>query len=169
MYRVSDVHFGARIYQKIYKSGARRTMSKTSWPSLLGVAIKQTSEGSFLSRRIAAVERRMGIENAKHLGAMLLGMADQNLYTAGDYDTVIRNLRKNQIDLASEIADMQKKRLCNSCQKLATLQNLSVRMAGVYRIAPESKNRVLRGPQPGTTGLPQRCRKTGERRCRSVC
>ena len=27
MYRVSDVHFGARIYPKIYKSGARRTMS----------------------------------------------------------------------------------------------------------------------------------------------
>ena len=42
----------------------------------------------------------MGIENAKHLGEMLLGMADQNLYTGGDYDTVIRNLRKNQIDLA---------------------------------------------------------------------
>ena len=71
-------------------------MSKTSWPSLLGVAIKQTSEGSSLSRRIVAVERRMGIENAKHLGAMLLGMANQNLYTGGDYDTVIRNLRKNQ-------------------------------------------------------------------------
>ena len=110
MYRVSDVHFGARIYPKIYKSGARRTMSKTSWPSLLGVAIKQTSEGSSLSRRIAAVERRMGIENAKNLGEMLLGMADQNLYTAGDYDTVIRNLRKNQIDLASEIAEMQEKK-----------------------------------------------------------
>lgn len=85
-------------------------MSKTSWPSLLGVAIKQTSEGSSLSRRIAAVERRMGIENAKHLGAMLLGMTNQNLYTAGDYDTVIRNLRKNQIDLASEIAEMQEKK-----------------------------------------------------------
>lgn len=78
--------------------------------SLLGVAIKQTSEGSSLSRRIAAVERRMGIENAKHLGAMLLGMTDQNLYTAGDYDTVIRNLRKNQIDLASKIAEMQEKK-----------------------------------------------------------
>lgn len=77
--------------------------------SLLGVAIKQTSEGSSLSRRIAAVERRMGIENAKNLGEMLLGMADQNLYTAGDYDTVIRNLRKNQIDLASQIAEMQEK------------------------------------------------------------
>lgn len=44
--------------------------------SLLGVAIKQISEGSSLSRRIAAVERRMGIENAKHLGETLLGMAD---------------------------------------------------------------------------------------------
>lgn len=44
--------------------------------SLLGVAIKQTSDGSSLNRRIAAVERRMGIENAKHLGAMLLGMTD---------------------------------------------------------------------------------------------
>lgn len=51
----------------------------------------------------------MGIENAKNLGEMLLGMADQNLYTAGDYDTVIRNLRKNQIDLASQIAEMQEK------------------------------------------------------------
>ena len=52
----------------------------------------------------------MGIENAKHLGEMLLGMADQNLYTGGDYDTVILNLRKNQIDLASEIAEMQEKK-----------------------------------------------------------
>lgn len=78
--------------------------------SLLGATIKQTSEGSSLSRRIAAVERRMGIENAKNLGETLLGMADQNLYTAGDYDTVIRNLRKNQIDLANEIAEMQEKK-----------------------------------------------------------
>ncbi len=80
----------------------------------------------------------MGIENAKHLGAMLLGMADQNLYTAGDYDTVIRNLRKNQIDLASEIAEMQeKKKGFATAAKLAALQNLSVRMAGIYQITPK--------------------------------
>lgn len=36
MYRVSDVHFGARIYPKIYKSGARRTMSKSAVPYLYG-------------------------------------------------------------------------------------------------------------------------------------
>ena len=36
MYRVSDVHFGARIYQKIFKSGARRTMSKSAVPYLYG-------------------------------------------------------------------------------------------------------------------------------------
>lgn len=36
MYRVSDVHFGVRIYPKIYKSGARRTMSKSAVPYLYG-------------------------------------------------------------------------------------------------------------------------------------
>ena len=36
MYMVSDVHFGARIYPKIYKSGTRRTMSKSAVPYLYG-------------------------------------------------------------------------------------------------------------------------------------
>lgn len=36
MYRVSDVHFGTRIYPKIYKSGARRTMSINAVPYLYG-------------------------------------------------------------------------------------------------------------------------------------
>ena len=47
MYRVSDVHFGARIYPKIYKSGARRTMSMCSFDYYFHRAMEYEHDGSF--------------------------------------------------------------------------------------------------------------------------
>ena len=47
MYRVSDVHFGARIYPKIYKSGARRTMSMCSFDYHFHRAMEYEHDGSF--------------------------------------------------------------------------------------------------------------------------
>ena len=52
----------------------------------------------------------MGIENAKDLGKMLLGMTNENMYTAADYDKVIRNLGKRQINLTNKISAMLEKR-----------------------------------------------------------
>lgn len=76
----------------------------------LGTSINPTSESPNLKRRIAAVERRAGIENARFLGKMLQGMADNQIRTAGDYDKVIYDLGKKQIGLTNEIAAMKQKR-----------------------------------------------------------
>lgn len=76
----------------------------------LGASINPTSESPNLKRRIAAVERRAGIENARFLGKMLQGMADNQIRTAGDYDKVIYDLGKKQIGLTNEIAAMKQKR-----------------------------------------------------------
>ena len=62
----------------------------------LGTSINPTSESPNLKRRIAAVERRAGIENARFLGKMLQGMADNQIRTAGDYDKVIYDLGKSR-------------------------------------------------------------------------
>lgn len=77
---------------------------------ILGTSINPTSESPNLKRRIAAVERRVGIENARFLGKMLQGMADNQIRTAGDYDKVIYDLGKKQIGLTNEIAAMKQKR-----------------------------------------------------------
>lgn len=76
----------------------------------LGTSINPTSESPNLKRRIATVERRAGIENARFLGKMLQGMADNQIRTAGDYDKVIYDLGKKQIGLTNEIAAMKQKR-----------------------------------------------------------
>ena len=77
---------------------------------ILGISINPTSESPNLKRRIAAVERRAGIENAKFLGKMLQGMADNQIHTVGDYDKVIHDLGKKQINLTNKISAMQEKR-----------------------------------------------------------
>ena len=52
----------------------------------------------------------MGIENAKNLGKVLLGMTSENMYTAADYDKAILSLGKKKIDLTNKISAMQEKR-----------------------------------------------------------
>ena len=88
----------------------RNNIQGNQLATILGVAIKPSTENTTLSRRIAAVERRVGIENAKDLGKMLLSMTNENVYTAADYDKVIRNLGKRQIDFTNKISAMQEKR-----------------------------------------------------------
>lgn len=68
------------------------------------------TESTGLKRKIAAVERRAGIENAKFLGKMLQGMTDSRIHTTGDYDKVIHNLGKTQIGLTNELAEVKQKR-----------------------------------------------------------
>ena len=52
----------------------------------------------------------MGIDNAKNLGKILLGMTSENMYTAADYDKAILSLGKKKIDLTNKISAMQEKR-----------------------------------------------------------
>lgn len=77
----------------------RNSIQGDQLAAILGVAINPSTKNTTLSRRIAAVERRMGIENAKNLGKVLLGMTSENMYTAADYDKAILSLGKKQIDL----------------------------------------------------------------------
>lgn len=76
----------------------------------LGSSINPVTESTGLKRKIAAVERRAGIENAKFLGKMLQGMTDSRIHTTGDYDKVIHNLGKTQIGLTNELAEVKQKR-----------------------------------------------------------
>lgn len=99
-------------YSYIPTSGEnkRNSIQGDQLAAILGVAINPSTENTTLSRRIAAVERRMGIENAKNLGKVLLGMTSENMYTAADYDKAILSLGKKQIDLTNKISAMQEKR-----------------------------------------------------------
>ena len=76
----------------------------------LGSSINPVTESTGLKRKIAAVERRAGIENAKFLGKMLQGMTNSRIHTTGDYDKVIHNLGKTQIGLTNELAEVKQKR-----------------------------------------------------------
>lgn len=73
--------------------------------------INPSTENTTLSRRIAAVERRMGIENAKNLGKVLLGMTSENMYTAADYDKAILSLAKRKLILRTKFL------LCRKSEK----------------------------------------------------
>ena len=99
-------------YSYIPTSGEnkRNSIQGDQLAAILGVAINPSTENTTLSRRIAAVERRIGIENAKNLGKVLLGMTSENMYTAADYDKAILSLGKKQIDLTNKISAMQEKR-----------------------------------------------------------
>lgn len=99
-------------YSYIPTSGEnkRNSIQGDQLAAILGVAINPSTENTTLSRRIVAVERRMGIENAKNLGKVLLGMTSENMYIAADYDKAILSLGKKQIDLTNKISAMQEKR-----------------------------------------------------------
>ena len=92
------------------EAGKRLQIQGDRLAQMLGVAVNPKAENTVFSRRIAAVERRKGMENAKFLGKMLMGMADENLFTAADYDVAIGNLGKRQISLGKEIAALQEKK-----------------------------------------------------------
>lgn len=97
-------------YIPISGENKRNSIQGDQLAAILGVAINPSAENTTLGRRMAAVERRMGIENAKDLGKMLLSMTNENMYTAADYDKAIRSLGKRQIDLTNKISAMQEKR-----------------------------------------------------------
>ena len=97
-------------YVPIGDSKKRLNIQGDRLSEFLGSSINPITESTGLKRKIAAVERRAGIENAKFLGKMLQGMTDSRIHTTGDYDKVIHNLGKTQIGLTNELAEVNQKR-----------------------------------------------------------
>ena len=97
-------------YVPIGDSKKRLNIQGDRLSEFLGSSINSITESTGLKRKIAAVERRAGIENAKFLGKMLQGMTDSRIHTTGDYDKVIHNLGKTQIGLTNELAEVKQKR-----------------------------------------------------------
>lgn len=97
-------------YVPIGDSKKRLKIQGDRLSEFLGSSINPITESTGLKRKIAAVERRAGIENAKFLGKMLQGMTDSRIHTTGDYDKVIHNLGKTQIGLTNELAEVKQKR-----------------------------------------------------------
>lgn len=97
-------------YVPIGDSKKRLNIQGDRLSEFLGSSINPITESTGLKRKIAAVERRAGIENAKFLGKMLQGMIDSRIHTTGDHDKVIHNLGKTQIGLTNELAEVKQKR-----------------------------------------------------------
>ena len=97
-------------YVPIGDSKKRLNIQGDRLSEFLGSSINPITESTGLKRKIAAVERRAGIENAKFLGKMLQGMTDSRIHTTGDYDKVIHNLGKTQIGLTNELAEVKQMR-----------------------------------------------------------
>ena len=100
----------------------RRIVQGTELSEMLGKSVNTSAENASLRQRIAAVERRAGIGNAKFLGKMLQGMADENLFTAADYDKKIVELTRKQMKLTDEIVSLreQKKTYATAARHLQT-------------------------------------------------
>ena len=97
-------------YVPIGDSKKRLNIQGDRLSKFLGSSINPITESTGLKRKIAAVERRAGIENAKFLGKTLQDMTDNRIHTTGDYDKVIHNLGKTQIVLTNELAEVKQKR-----------------------------------------------------------
>lgn len=100
----------------------RRNVQGADLAEMLGKSVNTSAENASLKQRIAAVERRAGIGNAKFLGKMLQGMADENLFTAADYDKKITELTRKQMKVTDEIVSLreQKKTYATAARHLQT-------------------------------------------------
>lgn len=67
------------------------------------------SSADSLARRVANVERRAGIANAKELGKLLGSMADNGLHSADDFDKQISAYRREETKLRNKIAELRSK------------------------------------------------------------
>ena len=98
-------------YVPIGDSKKRLNIQGDRLSEFLGSSINPITESTGLKRKIAAVERRAGIENANDSPAKCCkAMTDSRIHTTGDYDKVIHNLGKTQIGLTNELAEVKQKR-----------------------------------------------------------
>lgn len=87
----------------------RKTINGSDLAQSLGGMVQVDSSADSLARRVANVERRAGIANAKELGKILSGMADNGLHSAADFDKQISAYRREEMKLRNEIAELRSK------------------------------------------------------------
>lgn len=87
----------------------RKSISGADLAQSLGGVVQVDSSADSLVRRVANVERRAGIANAKELGKILSGMADSGLHSAADFDKQINTYHRKEMDLRNRIADLHSK------------------------------------------------------------
>lgn len=87
----------------------RKSISGAELTQSLGGVVQVDTFESSLARRVANVERRAGIANAKELGKILGGMAYRGLYSATDFDKQINLYHRKEMDLRNKIADLRAK------------------------------------------------------------
>lgn len=100
----------------------RKSIRGADLAQSLGGVVQLSASESSLARRVANVERRAGIANAKELGKILSGMADNGLHSAADFDKQISAYRREEMKLSNEIAVLRSK----SKTYAATAHNLQV-------------------------------------------
>lgn len=109
-------------YVPIGSEKTRKSISGAELAQSLGGVVQVDSSSDSLARRVANVERRAGIANAKELGKILSGMADNGLHSAADFDKQISAYRREETKLRKEIAELRSK----SKTYAATAHNLQV-------------------------------------------
>lgn len=87
----------------------RKSISGAELAQSLGGVVQVGTSESSLARRVANVERRAGIANAKELGKILGGMADNGLHSAADFDKQISAYQREEMKLRNEIAELRSK------------------------------------------------------------
>ena len=86
-------------YVPIGSEKTRKSISGAELAQSLGGVVQVDSSADSLARRVANVERRAGIANAKELGKILSGMADNGLHSAADFDKQISAYRREETKL----------------------------------------------------------------------
>ena len=109
-------------YVPIGSEKTQKSISGADLAQSLGGVMQVDSSADSLARRVANVERRAGIANAKELGKILSGMADNRLHSAADFDKQISAYRREEKKLRNEIAELRSK----SKTYAATAHNLQV-------------------------------------------
>lgn len=109
-------------YVPIGSEKTRKSISGADLAQSLGGVVQVDSSSDSLARRVANVERRAGIANAKELGKILSGMADNGLHSAADFDKQISAYRREETKLRNGIAELRSK----SKTYAATAHNLQV-------------------------------------------
>lgn len=109
-------------YVPVGNEKTRKSISGADLAQSLGGVVQVDSSADSLARRVANVERRAGIANAKELGKILSGMADNRLHSAADFDKQISAYRREETKLRNEIAELRSK----SKTYAATAHNLQV-------------------------------------------
>lgn len=96
-------------YVQVGNEKTRKSISGADLAQSLGSVMQVDSSADSLARRVANVERRAGIANAKELGKILSGMADNRLHSAADFDKQISAYRREEKKLRNEIAELRSK------------------------------------------------------------